>query len=332
MTSTGPVLRLALILVLSPGLAGLAAPAAETAAQVRFLAPQVNPPADLPRDARLAGTVSPPAGTDASSGVVFRTVPDVSDHGPPSRVVGGRIETLGVSWWDRTLFTAESAVEAYLQRLFASSSGSTTVFVPWAQLLPTPSVAATAGETGGRAGRLLLWYAWPSVYLAYQDGDAKWWFGHWLEREDVRLAGPILAQAGAGTVTVGGLQDGQPVVFRPDAEARIASLALGILNSASYEAPPAIATERRWTETRQASHLHLSFTPARTVTFRFSTTGPTAERPVEVAEMLIAISKDQWPDYILVRERGQVRAFAKYHPSQAQALRDALSAGGQPSR
>jgi hypothetical protein len=324
MTPTGSGLRLASILVLGPGLAGLAAPAAPAGVQVRFLAPQVTPPTDLPPDARLAGTRSPPAGTDAASGVVFRTVPDVSDHGPPARVVGGRIETLGVSWWDRTLFPAESAVEAYLQRLLASSSGSTTVFVPWAQRLPAPSVAATAGETGGRRGRLLLWYAWPSVYLAHQDGDATWWFGYWLEREDVRLAGPILAPAGAGTVTVGGLQDGQPVVLRPEAEARIAALALETLRSASYEAPPAIATERRWTEARQASHLHLSFRPARTVTFRFSTTGPAAARPVEVAEMLIAISKDQWPDYLLVRERGRVRAFAKYHPGRAQALRDAL--------
>ena len=36
----------------------------------------------------------------------------------------------------------------------------------------------------------------------------------------------------------------------------------------------------------------------------------------------------EWPDYILVRERETVRAFAKYGPREAEALRDAVRIGG----
>jgi hypothetical protein len=35
----------------------------------------------------------------------------------------------------------------------------------------------------------------------------------------------------------------------------------------------------------------------------------------------------EWPEYILIRERDTVRAFSKYGPREAQALRDALRIG-----
>lgn len=169
----------------------------------------------------------------------------------------------------------------------ASAGGSIDAVGPWTQRLPMPSRAAVA-------------------------------------EEDVRLTGPTLAQATARPVAVTGLQDGRPVVFSPDAQEQIAGLAVELLQSADYEAGRTIATEQRWSEARHASHLHLSFTPARAVTFRFSTTGPAAQHQVEVAEMLIAISPHAWPGYLLIRERGRVRAFSKYRPRPAQALQDAL--------
>jgi hypothetical protein len=55
-----------------------------------------------------------------------------------------------------------------------------------ARHLPDRTLTAATAEGGGR-GHLRVWYHWPSVYTAYQDGDGKWWFSHWLERDDVRL-------------------------------------------------------------------------------------------------------------------------------------------------
>ena len=50
------------------------------------------------------------------------------------------------------------------------------------------------------------------------------------------------------------------------------------------------------------------------------------EQEVQVAEIIMRIV-GEWPDYILVRERDRSRAFSKYGPREAQALRDALRIG-----
>jgi hypothetical protein len=63
------------------------------------------------------------------------------------------------------------------------------------------------------------------------------------------------------------------------------------------------------------------------VSFKFSTTGPAVMVEVQVAELLMRMSGEQWPDYILVRDEDRVRAFAKYGSREAQALRAALGAG-----
>ena len=102
-------------------------------------------------------------------------------------MLGGRLAALDVTWWDRALFAREAIVAGFLRRLVGSSKGSTTNFVPWAQRLPVPSVATTAEETDGTRGRLLVWYAWPSVYTAYQDGRGAWWFSHWMDVDELRV-------------------------------------------------------------------------------------------------------------------------------------------------
>jgi hypothetical protein len=156
---------------------------------VRFVEPhrQQPPPADLPPDARSSGTVPDPQPGRRAGGIEMRIVRDVSDRGPLSRVISSRLQGLEVTWWDGGLFRGERAVADFLSRLVGSNRGSTVGFVPWAQQLPVPSVAMTVEETRGRRGRLLVWYGWPSVYTAYQDGDGTWWFSYWMEVDELRV-------------------------------------------------------------------------------------------------------------------------------------------------
>jgi hypothetical protein len=109
---------------------------------------------------------------------------------------------------------------------------------------------------------------------------------------------PALSVAAEGIVKVDGVKDGRP-----------------------------LAPEQSWRRTRQQAHLHVTFTPPRTVSFKFSTTGPAAMGEVLVAELLMRMGGEQWPDYILVRDQDRVRAFAKYGSREAQALRAALGTG-----
>jgi hypothetical protein len=156
---------------------------------VRFVEPyrQQQPPPDLPRDARLSGTEPDPQPGSRAGGIEMRIVRDVTDRGPLSRVLSSRLQGLEVTWWDRGLFRGERAVADFLSRLVGSNRGSTVGFVPWAQMLPVPSVATTVDEAQGRRGRLLIWYAWPSIYTSYQDADGAWWFSHWMEVEELRV-------------------------------------------------------------------------------------------------------------------------------------------------
>jgi len=109
---------------------------------------------------------------------------------------------------------------------------------------------------------------------------------------------PALSVAAEGIVKVDGVKDGRP-----------------------------LAPEQSWRRTRQQAHLHVTFTPPRTVSFKFSTTGPAAMGEVLVAELLMRMGGEQRPDYILVRDQNRVRAFAKYGSREAQALRAALGTG-----
>ena len=109
---------------------------------------------------------------------------------------------------------------------------------------------------------------------------------------------PALSVAAEGTVKVDGVKAGRP-----------------------------LAPEQSWRRTRQQAHLHVTFTPPRTVSFKFSTTGPAAMGEVLVAELRMRMGGEQWPDYILVRDQDRVRAFAKYGSREAQALRAALGIG-----
>ncbi len=141
---------------------------------------------------------------------------------------------------------------------------------------------------------------------------------------------PALSFAAEGTVKVDGVKGGRPLALTAERQEKIGSLALEMLTSASYEAGQPLAPEQGWRHTRQQAHLHVTFTPSRTVSFRFSTTGPAVMQELHIDEILMPVGGLQWPEYILVREADKVRAFAKYGAREAQALRGALEIGTKP--
>jgi hypothetical protein len=137
---------------------------------------------------------------------------------------------------------------------------------------------------------------------------------------------PALSFAAVDTVAVLVFQEGgRPLAQALEDHEKVGRLAVEMLASATNEAGPAVA-EQGWLEARRWPHLYVAFTPPRSVRFRFSTTGVAVEQEVQVAEILMRIV-GEWPDYILVREQDRSRAFSKYGPREAQALRDALRIG-----
>lgn len=144
------------------------------------------PAPDLPLEARHAGTVPDP-GAGPSANITFRIAPDTNDYGPLARLVVGRVSGVDIEWLDPAVFKADSVASAYVVQLLRAGGGSTNRMVPWAQMLPIPSILGATTETAGRRGSLRIWYAWPSVYAAYRDGDGRWWFSHWLDKDEVRL-------------------------------------------------------------------------------------------------------------------------------------------------
>jgi hypothetical protein len=136
---------------------------------------------------------------------------------------------------------------------------------------------------------------------------------------------PAPSFAAGDTVAVLIFQDGRPHALALENQENVGQLSVEMLASATYEAGPVVA-EQGWLEALRRPHLYVTFTPPRSVRVRCSTTGPAAEQEVQVAEMVVRIV-GEWPEYILIRGRDTVRAFSKYGPREAQALRDALRIG-----
>lgn len=121
--------------------------------EVAFVEPPVRPAPDIPPDARGAGTDPDPDATNGgASGIRFRIVRDPSDHGSLASIVAGRITALRVTWSEGTLFPTNRETDRFLRRLLTVPEGSTTTYVPWAQMLGRPSVVATVEHTGGNRG------------------------------------------------------------------------------------------------------------------------------------------------------------------------------------
>ena len=120
-----------------------------------------------------------------------------------------------------------------------------------------------------------------------------------------------------GDTTVSGTQDGRALDVSGEQAPRIEKFATALLVSCGYEAPASMATEDRWKQGLKASHIHLVFSEPRKFSFRFSTTGPSKVQEVTVEEVLIPISLESAPDYVLVRSHDHIRAFAKYDDREA---------------
>ena len=148
---------------------GVSAAAADT---VRFARLQQAPAPDVPREARRSGPT------------------DGRNHGALGALIGARLRTLDVTWWDARVFVKESTVRDYLARLLANTRGTTVTHQPWAQMLPVPSLAADVVDTDGRRGRLLLWHQQPSIYAVWHDADGRWWFAYWMDFDE---GGPDMA-------------------------------------------------------------------------------------------------------------------------------------------
>lgn len=134
-----------------------------------------RPEADIPREARGAGTTpDPDAASGPRSGITFGIVTDLKDYGPLRNIMPRDIHAVSVRHYDGS-FKDIQEVQRYLTAVLRSERGSTTTYCPWAEALPVPAIEATIQFASGEKGRLLLWR---QGRLVYQDPAQKWWFGY----------------------------------------------------------------------------------------------------------------------------------------------------------
>jgi hypothetical protein len=151
---------------------GVASPAAGD--EIRVIYDQ-RPEADIPREARGAGTTPDPDATSGPrSNITFGIVTDLKDYGPLRNVMPRDIHAATVRHYDGS-FKDIREVRRYLIAVLRSEKGSTTTYCPWAEALPVPAVEATIQFASGEKGRLLLWR---QGRLVYQDPGLKWWFAY----------------------------------------------------------------------------------------------------------------------------------------------------------
>lgn len=134
-----------------------------------------RPEADIPREARWAGTKpDPDASSGPSSNIRFGIVTDLTDYGPLRNVMPRSVDAVSVRHYDGS-FKDIREVQRYLTLVLRSEKGSTTTYCPWAEALPVPSIEATIHFASGEKGRLLIWR---QGRLVYQDPGLKWWFAY----------------------------------------------------------------------------------------------------------------------------------------------------------
>ena len=100
--------------------------------------------------------------------------------GPFSKMLRGKISSVTVTYFDTKILTKRKDTERFLDHLLTTTKGETFSYIPWAQSLPIPTVAATVEHTKGNPGTWLVWDLGQSVYCAYQDEAGRWRFGVWF--------------------------------------------------------------------------------------------------------------------------------------------------------
>jgi hypothetical protein len=164
------MVRRVLVLIAFLGATGLPAGAQE----VRFVY-DARPEADIPREARWAGTrPGPPSPGAPASNISFRIATDLKDYGPPRSIIGGDLHAVTVRYYDGSFKDLEE-VRTYLTSVLRAEKGSTTTYCPWAEALPVPGIEATIQFTSGKTGKVLVWR---QGRLVYRDPDMKWWFAY----------------------------------------------------------------------------------------------------------------------------------------------------------
>jgi hypothetical protein len=137
----------------------------------------------------------------------------------------------------------------------------------------------------------------------------------------------VPARVRGNCVAIDGVANQKPLEFRRDDRAEISRRALDLLRSATFEAPAAVATRARWEGERRRPHLHLCFAPARTALSRSSTAGPARKQRIRIDEMVVPFERGGASEYLWVKDRNRIRAFAKYVPGRFEALRQAMNRG-----
>lgn len=104
-----------------------------------------------------------------------------------------------------------------------------------------------------------------------------------------------------------------------------------LLVSSSYAAPATIANEAKWKSALKEFNVHLVFADVQTFPMHTSAAGTAETQQVMIKEILLPVSLDHAPDYILVRNGGTIGAFAKYRPEALRALQERLRANVVPA-
>ncbi len=108
--------------------------------------------------------------------------------------------------------------------------------------------------------------------------------------------------------------DGDSVDLTAQEESTFTAMALEALGASTNEADSSVATMARWSAAGHGSRLLVTFSTPRSVPIRLT---PGAGSPTEllpVQELLVPVTRTRPPDYILIRSRGRVRAFANFGP------------------
>ncbi len=128
------------------------------------------------------------------------------------------------------------------------------------------------------------------------------------------LAARATTAQDSATVRVQLIVDGDSVDLTAQEESTFTALALEALGSSTREGDSSVATTARWAAAGQGSRLLVTFLTPRSVPMRLTpgTAAPAEVMPVQ--ELLLPVTRARPPDYILIRSRGRIRAFANFGP------------------
>lgn len=118
---------------------------------------------------------------------------------------------------------------------------------------------------------------------------------------------------------VTGLQAGKQIKFGGGSATQVEGMALAILGSCSADVSLEVGKER-WTKAAGENHIRIVYPDPRPL----GVSARPDDEVLQVTEILLRISAEKSPDFILVREGEKHRAFSKFTFQSAKALEDYL--------